>query len=267
MMKKITLCADDYGQNQSISDAIIALLEKNRLSATSCMTTSPRWETDAVRLQPFIGRADIGLHFNLTEGKSLSGQVDFMPLSRLIIKGYARQLDPSAIESELNAQMDAYEASMGRLPDFIDGHQHIHQLPVIRDALFSVYEKRLRKSNPYLRCLYNPTSHTGGFKGKIIQILGARVFKKTVVKNKIPHNSSFSGIYPFSKAENYARIFPQFLTEVKEGGLIMCHPGLSTSDKSDALLKSRHQEFSYLASDDFLRDCFRAGVSLQRLSK
>ncbi len=266
-MKKITLCADDYGQHQSISDAIIALLEKNRLSATSCMTSSPRFAMDAERLQPFIRRADIGLHFNLTEGSSLSGQLAFLPLSRLILKACAYLLKPSAIEAELHAQLDAFEASMGKLPDFVDGHQHIHQLPGIRDALFRVYEKRLRKTNSYLRCLYHPASHVNSFKGRVIQLLGARAFKKRVVKENIPHNSSFSGIYPFSKSKHYARIFPHFLAEVKDGGMIMCHPGLSSHDPSDALLKSRYQEFLYLNSDDFLRDCFRAGVSLQRLSK
>jgi chitin disaccharide deacetylase len=108
-MKKITLCADDYGQNQSISQAIIALFEKNRLSATSCLTSSLFWPEHAKWLQPFANQVDIGLHFNLTEGKPLSHDMlsahGFLPLSQLILKAYARRLNREAIEAELISLM------------------------------------------------------------------------------------------------------------------------------------------------------------------
>src|SRR5438445_12446121 len=116
-MKKITLCADDYGQNQSISQAIIALLGKNRLTATSCMTTALTWPEHAKWLHPLVQQADIGLHFNLTEGTPLSSNLmnshGFLPLSPLLFKAYWRALNRVAIESELHAQLDAFEAAMG----------------------------------------------------------------------------------------------------------------------------------------------------------
>ncbi len=40
MKKNIILCADDYGISHSVDRAIIDLLDKNRLSAVSCMTSS-----------------------------------------------------------------------------------------------------------------------------------------------------------------------------------------------------------------------------------
>jgi len=265
-MKNITLCADDYGQNQSISQAIIALLEKNRLSATSCMTTGAKWPEYAKWLHPWIERADIGLHFNLTEGHSLSGQLAFLPLSKLLFKAYWRFLKQSAIEAELHAQLDAFESALGRLPDFVDGHQHIHQLPVIRQALFHVYEKRLRSVNCYLRCVYHPRFflRPDRFKEIIIQLLGARAFKKMAMRGKIPHNSSFSGIYPFADRKPYSQRFPRFLAEVSDGGIIMCHPGLSPSTEADMIAEARYREFLYLESDAFVMDCFHAGVSIKK---
>lgn len=267
-MKKIILCADDYGQNQPISQAIIALLEKKRLSATSCMTTAPLWLNHAQWLHPFKDQIDIGLHFNLTEGMPLSEELKashgFLSLQRLLFKAYSRQLKRRIIEAELNAQLDAFVVGIGKLPDFIDGHQHIHQLPVIRDALLTVYEKRLRSSHCYVRCVHNPSVYWRlQLKGLVIQLLGAGTFKKKLVKRQIPHNPSFAGVYSFPDAKHYAGYFSRFLAQSKDRGIIMCHPGLQqVAETKDVIAKSRVDEFSYLMGDDFVLDCFQAGIEL-----
>jgi predicted glycoside hydrolase/deacetylase ChbG (UPF0249 family) len=272
-MKKIILCADDYGQNQSISQAVITLLEKKRLSAVSCMTTAADWQVYAKWLAPFQSQADMGLHFNLTEGEPLSAALKrshgFMPLMQLLFRAYWRLLNGAAIEAELNAQLDAFQQAMGRLPDFLDGHQHIHQLPVVRKAVFRVYEKRLRQKGSYLRCVYDPRvflrikSRTY-VKSVMIQLLGAGAFKQEVLKQHIPHNASFSGVYQFSNAKEYARIFPRFLSESEDRGLIMCHPGLAGSVESDPIARARFYEFDYLESEQFLEDCRKAVVQISK---
>jgi len=273
MMKKITLCADDYGQNPSISQAIITLIKKNRLSATSCLTTSSFWLEHANWLQPLVGCVDVGLHFNLTEGKLLSNALDsngFLSLTKLLFKAYGGGLDSTAIEAELHAQLDVFEAAMGCMPHFINGHQHIHQLPVVRHALLKIYEKRLRAAGCYVRCVHDPRSYCRirsrhYIKGLIIQSLGAAAFKKMLIRHQIPHNSSFAGIYSFAEAARYSRIFPHFLAQINDGGIIMCHPGL-LSRENDMIAEARHYEFLYLESNDFVADCFQAGVMLERLS-
>jgi len=269
-MKKIILCADDYGQNTSVSQAILHLLENKRLSATSCLTTYPDWYTQAGALRSFKSQASLGLHFNLTEGKPLSTRLQrshgFMPLSQLLLRSSFRQLDQSAIEEEVNAQLDAFREAMGCWPDFIDGHQHIHQFPVIRDALIAAYEKKLRgttcyfrsTAESYLNCL---TQGEARFKRLVLQLSGAQSFKKLLIQRNIPHNTSFSGVYDFKKAARYAEFFPTFLANVNNDGLILCHPGLSSETK-DPLQHSRIHEFNYLASDQFILDCERAGVLL-----
>src|SRR5437764_108899 len=120
-MTNIILCADDYGQNTAISQAIIDLLKKNRLSAVSCITNSYYWHSHAKWLKPFAGQVDIGLHFNLTEGKPLTKSfgTDCLPLSKLISKAYLRRLNPTIIQSELNAQLDVFIAEIGHNPDFL----------------------------------------------------------------------------------------------------------------------------------------------------
>lgn len=260
-MKRIILCADDYGQNTAISQAIIELIEKNRLSATSCMTNSPDWSSHAQWLQPLKDKADIGLHLNLTEGMPLSKNMQFMPLKELIIKAYSNQLDRDAIEIEFNSQLDQFEAGIGQKPDFIDGHQHIHQLPVIRDILIKIYADRLKNTHCYIRSVkdsmifYRPLN-PAYLKILAIQLLGAFAFQKLLDEHSIPYNTSFSGIYHFSQAKQYAKIFPKFLSKIGNKGIIMCHPGLAESKKeNDSIADARYFEYQYFLSEQFLRDC------------
>jgi predicted glycoside hydrolase/deacetylase ChbG (UPF0249 family) len=274
-MKSIILCADDYGQNESISQAIIDLIEKKRLSATSCLTTSPDWPAHAQSLLPCQNMVDIGLHFNLTDGQPLSSQWQaahgaLMPLAKLISAAYLRRLTLSAIIAELHAQLDSFANVMGQLPDFIDGHKHIHQLPIIREALFSVYEQRLRPKAPYLRCVNNPSvlfewAQSAYFKKLIIQAVGARSFKQDVITKKIPHNTCFGGIYNFANANQYAVIFSEFLAKMVSGGIIMCHPGMDAMD-NQILNLARDAEYTYLQSELFNAACAAEDIQLARFS-
>ena len=175
-MKRIILCADDYGQNTFISQAIILLIQKNRLTATTCMTTSPFWFENAPRLKN-LEKIDIGLHFNLTEGSPLSPGLQvmgFLPLKQLLMKSYLKKINQKVIEEELHAQIDQFVAGIGRLPDFIDGHQHVHQFPIIRDAFFAVYHRRLRNTLKYTRSVQNKSDY---FK------LGEAYFKRLLIQN------------------------------------------------------------------------------------
>jgi chitin disaccharide deacetylase len=269
-MKRIVLCADDYGQNTAISQAIIDLAAKNRLSATSCLSNSYYWLTHAKWLEPFKDKLDIGLHFNLTAEKPLYKEYDQpTPLSQLIIKAYLKQLKQSDIEIELNMQINQFVAGIGRLPDFIDGHQHIQQLPQIRDALFNVYEKRLRNTGCYLRCVNKSNAlfrvrESGYIKAAIIQLCGASSFKMSSKARNIPHNSTFSGIYNFADSNRYAQLFPRFLNQSQENGIIMCHPGLMGSIGDDPIADARYHEYLYFSGDQFINDCAIQHVEIGR---
>jgi predicted glycoside hydrolase/deacetylase ChbG (UPF0249 family) len=270
-MVSIILCADDYGQNTAISQAIVDLFEQKRLSATSCLVTFTSWATSAKLLAPFKNQVDIGLHLNLTEGKPLSKDLDnFLPLRDLIIKAHTKKIDKAPIAAELKAQLNNFVEHFGQLPDFIDGHQHVHQLPIIRDAVFDLYEAELRTKNSYVRCTFDPASllrvkDVAYLKQLIIQLVGGMVFKRELEKRNIPHNKTFAGIYNFNESYEYSDLFPRFVKQVKNGGIIMCHPGLM-SRGSDEIAQSRHNEYLYFSSNAFSRECNKSSISLGRFS-
>ncbi len=277
-MKHITLCADDYGQNPAISQAIINLIANKRLSATSCMTNGESWSAEARHLLPYKDHVDIGMHINFTDNKPLSASFrqlygdQMFSLGKLLVLAYLRQLNKKVIADEINAQLDCFIQAMGCLPHFLDGHQHVHQFPVIRDALIEVYQQRLGATSCYVRSVL-ARQRFWDFKNKmyiknvIIQLTGATSLRSLLVKNNIPYNTSFSGVYDFA-VKGYAQLFPRFLTEVQEGGLIMCHPGLPMveSMQFDPIYFARVQEYLYFSSEQFLQDCVKNEVKIGRFS-
>lgn len=260
-MKNIILCADDYGQNESISQAIIALVEKGRLSATSCMTTMPHWPTAAAALLPYQSKIDIGLHFHLTEAHSL-GQI--------LLKSFLRQLNQKKIEEALHHQIDLFVQQMGRLPTFLDGHQHVHQLPIVRDAVIVVYEQRLREVNAYIRCVDQPRDcvRMGAralLKRWVIQMMGSRTFRRALESRRIPHNKTFDGLYTFSQSIEFKDIFKDILQRVESNTLVMCHPGIEDRiDGGDKIASARAREYQFLASELFVQACEANNVQLSR---
>jgi chitin disaccharide deacetylase len=269
-MKRIILCADDYGQNFAISQAILNLLEKGRLTATSCLVTSSEWPLFSDYLKPFKDKIEVGLHFNLTEGTPLSYEfikkygLSFFTLPKLLARSFLHLLDKKCLEAELTAQLDKFERYFGKLPDFVDGHHHVHQLPLVRDIIIKTWQQRL-KPDAYIRHTFQGEGkfqpHKGWFKRLIIRACGGRTFKKRLNQLNVPHNPSFSGVYNFTNEEEYSRLFPLFLQQIGEGGIIMCHPGLEVKEDTDPIALARYREYQYFMSDQFVLDCQKFGVS------
>src|SRR5262245_53147751 len=98
-MRRIVLCADDYGQAPAISQGILELIQDQRISATSCLVNGPDWHEQAQALLTFKATVDIGIHLNLTEGQALSAEYiasygkSFRPLSRLLARCFLRKID------------------------------------------------------------------------------------------------------------------------------------------------------------------------------
>lgn len=273
MTKRIVLCADDYGQAPSVSTGILNLVQQGRLSALSCLVTGSDWEVSACKLLPFKDKVAIGLHFNLTEGAPLSPRFEasygkvLPPVSRLMLLALLRRLDQKVLEAEMEAQLDQFQAALGCLPDFIDGHQHVHQFPVVRDAVIAVYQRRYPACSVRLRLakpILQPIDFIMDIKKTIIRLMGADAFERLLEQNQIPHNKSFSGIYHLKENSDYSKHFNVFLREIGEEGIIMCHPGLSAGngEKEDPIAGARENEYRYFASEQFLEDCHEAGIRL-----
>lgn len=261
--KTIVLCADDFGINPGVSAGILKLARMQRLSAVSCMTNISDFSHYANDLCAVKDKVQTGLHFNLTEGFFLSEpQQRCFSLNTLLIKTQLRWLNPAFIAQEFNAQLDHYINKMGGLPDFIDGHQHVHQFPVVRQVILNIYEQRLRKNKSFIRSTAPSISLSHyKFKTQILAGTGGRALSLALKKLDVPHNAYFSGIYDFSPDSNYRDLFRQWMSLVPNDTLIMCHPG-EDMDSMDGIALTRRIEMEYFLSDAFLEDCQEFCVKL-----
>lgn len=260
MIKKIILCADDFGVHNAVNEGICQLLAKDRISATSCMTNMA--DIALEKIKPYYKKKDIGFHFNLTEGSPLSECNSlkknnlFPTLSRLLIQAQLRSLDYDDIYRELSLQFELFISVLGGLPSHIDGHQHIHHFPVIRDVILDFIKAKELTNKVYLR---NTVTNTSFFpmrdwmKQQIIKMTGARTFKKRVLREKFRFNETFAGIYTFNTGVPYRTLFLKFVQHVGDQGLIMCHPSQAIFPQ-DPISIYRKAEFDYFNSDLFLED-------------
>jgi len=259
----LVVCADDYGLTPGIGRGIRALIEAGRVSATSCMTCAESWRTEAELILPFLDRADIGLHFTLTDHRPLGAMPRlapngrFPPLSALVKASLRGELDRGEIAAELERQLLAFEAATGRLPSHIDGHHHVHGLPGVREVVLDVFSRRLQGRNVYLRCCDEPlsavvTRRAASFRAGAISLFG-RGFARRVRAAGYPANRRFVGVRNFTVGEDYGDLMRRFLSKVQPKTLLMCHPGFSDPLLSDidGVTWQREDEYRYLAGQEF----------------
>ena len=153
----VILCADDYGMSAGVSEGILELAALKRLSATSAIVTLDRWPEDARRLLAIRDRIAIGLHINLTLGAPLGPMPTLAPdgrlptLSSLLVRALAGRVDREEIAAEVTRQLARFEKELGFAADHIDGHQHVHALPGIRDGVLAALGARFTGRRPLVR--------------------------------------------------------------------------------------------------------------------
>lgn len=255
--RAIVLCADDYALHPAVDEAVERLVHAGRLSATSCMATSPRWTEAAARLPVLRPHLAVGLHFNLTEGHGGAHAAD--TLGRMILRTYARQWSGASLRAAWRAQLDAFEQAVGTPPDFIDGHQHVHQLPRVRDALLAELQVRYAdRERPWVRSTAPAPGLGRDPKAAVIALLGGWTATRRWRRAGVATNPGFGGVYGFDApdAAAYGAHMERWLPHLPEGGLLMCHPAAEVVH-GDAIGAQRPVEFAYLMSDAF-------GALLQR---
>ena len=254
----IVLCADDYGIAPGVGRAIRDLLDRGRLSATSCMVVSPDFAAEGRLLTPYVGRADIGLHLTLTQDRSLG---------RLMLAAYTRRLDRQEMAAEVDRQIARFSQIVGRPPDFIDGHQHVHLLPGLREAVAAA----AARNGAYLRLTDEPISAIlrGAIspgKAAFLSLL-SRPLARRAKRLGIAHNHGFRGARNFAEPGPFGSLFRRMIAQAPAGCLVMCHPGLIDAALAgrDPVTQSREAEYRYLLSEEFLADLATAHLRLARL--
>jgi predicted glycoside hydrolase/deacetylase ChbG (UPF0249 family) len=256
-MRRLWLIADDYGLSPGVDDAILNLLKLGRLSGTGCMTVFPQWESSARRMQeecPASGA--IGLHLTLTDQPALSGRSPLAPQGRL--PTHARLLKAVTlggvtgehVAAELDAQLARFEEALGRQPDFIDGHQHVHVLKPVREWLARRHSHFTKA--PWLRG--TPAPKLTAPKPTVVRLLAVG-FTGAMQRAGYEVRGPLAGFYDWRRTDAFLPMLEEQVPGLQDGAVMMCHPGHvdDVLRARDMLTEARETEYRELGSDGFGR--------------
>jgi len=256
--QKIVFCADDYGISPAVSGAIRELLAAGRLSSTSCMVVFPEFAQDGPLLRPYLGKADIGLHFTLTTDR---------PLFSVLFAGWLRRLNPKDIRAELTRQVNTFMSVVGAPPAYIDGHQHVHLLPIVREAVI----EGAQRIGAYVRLTREPIDQAMLRRPARVDSVylswAAHPLERLAKMHGVPTNCGFRGVRSFKEKAPFRDLFRSMISDAANGSIVMCHPGhVDEALRSrDPIRHQREEEFAYLVSDSFLHDMEQAGLRIATL--
>ena len=276
--RDLVLCADDFGLSGAIDEAILALVAAGRLTATGCMVGGETFVRDAPRLAPLADRVDIGLHFALTDLPPLGPMPSLAPAGRpprlgtVLSRALSGRLVYEEIKAEIGRQIGRFREVFGRSPDFVDGHQHVHVLPVVRAALFAAFDEGLLDpTTTWVRDCHEPAAIIlrRGIevpKTLFVSMLSAGMARRARQRG-IRVNDGFRGVTAFATDQSYRVNFRRFLDGAGACPLAMCHPAMPgrTSANGDPIAGARLDEWAYFSGENFPADLNAAGVRLRRM--
>ncbi|MCR9139469.1 MAG: ChbG/HpnK family deacetylase [Alphaproteobacteria bacterium] len=278
------ICADDYGLSHGVSRGILELIDGERLTATSCMVTGSKdLPLQMAMLAERKEMADIGLHLTLTNDRPLTdirpdqGLVDadgdLLPFKRLMRNCYRGRVDTTQLALEIKAQLTRFTELTGFQPTFIDGHQHVQQLPGVRDILIRICADVLQ-DDYYIRCgcfpkrwLANRALPTRMKIGSALIGLPAIGLKRVIKRNEVRHNDNLLGHYSSKEHLSFPEIFNRYLhLQPAANDIFYVHPGYIDDElkAKDPFVNERVSELEFLRGDRFLAELDAFGIGLNR---
>lgn len=129
---KLIFNGDDFGITEAVNHAIVDCFKAGLMKSTSLMTNMPAARSAAEKMKKLPGLS-VGLHLNLTTGYPLNEGLKTIitpegTLDKHILSD-ARHVDLAEIELEINAQFERFVALTDQLPDHINSHHGIEQIP------------------------------------------------------------------------------------------------------------------------------------------
>ncbi|MBU2577944.1 ChbG/HpnK family deacetylase [Patescibacteria group bacterium] len=201
-MKRLIVNADDLGYANGINEGIVKAHREGIVTSTSLMVKGKAAShgVKLVRKNPKLG---LGLHFQIeNDDLEILWQTKRVIASALIEK----------TKKEFLNQVETFKEFVGKLPDHIDSHHHVHKMP----RIYPFIRRWCRENNvPY--------------------------------RLKINFIDSFFGM-PSTNAVSIANLV-RILNSLQEGASeLMCHPGVVTPDLKSSYSHQRELELKTLTS-------------------
>lgn len=252
--------ADDFGETPQITQGICVGIEAGVLTSTSIMANMAGTEDALQRVAGLSDRASFGVHLNFCEGRPLtSGRslVDaagrFHSKRTLFARAVTGRLTLVEVEAEVAAQI-ARVRDHGVRISHVDGHKHLHQLPVVSTAVanvlprFGIWRVRITRLGTLVRA-----RGAAVLVRELLAMKASRKFRDCGLRSPV----RILDLRPFMAA---AVPGPGSCVDPKGPVELCCHPGTAAADAEKPGSHVRCAELEYLLSPRFraLLDANRA---------
>ena len=215
--------ADDLGLSPATNRAILELASQRHLDSCSLLVNGPvaaagfnAWQ----KLTETYPKLQICLHLCLTEGPSCADPAlvpalvdshghlkrsfeQWLLLSLLPPRHPSRRRIEDQLSLEVNAQIDRFRSFCGDAPIHLDGHQHIHLVPIVLEAVLAraaetgiTWVRQTEEPLPTglpLRCWGEAIRQSGLLKWMVLQML-SRKARPALKRYGVASNQSFAGV-------------------------------------------------------------------------
>ena len=222
--------ADDFGMTDGINAGVIEAHKHGIVTSASLMIKQPK-AREAIALAATEERLGLGLHLDLVEWEPVSSEWQQV---------YARVDldDPAQIAREIEEQVEQFIQLVGREPDHLDSHQHVHLEGGARSEAIRV----ARDLGVPLRGLDSRVSFCGEFYGQQGR------------SEPYPEGITLANLLRLIDA------MPEGWTE------LMCHPGFARDVRSIYRLE-RESEVETLCRPDLSEELAKRSVVLRSFSE
>ncbi len=146
-MKRLIICADDFGLDPAVNEAVEAAHRDGILSTTSLMVGAPAAADAAARARRLPGLR-VGLHLVLVDGRPVLPTAEVAALARadgefdrnMARAGVRFFFSPQArrqLVAEIRAQFEAFRAT-GLALDHVNAHKHMHLHPTVAALIVEI---------------------------------------------------------------------------------------------------------------------------------
>jgi predicted glycoside hydrolase/deacetylase ChbG (UPF0249 family) len=131
--RRLIVNADDFGRSRAINDGVARGHEHGIVTSASLMVRWPAAPVAAAYARAHRGLS-VGLHVDLSEWAVAGGE---WRASYEVVSSE----DPASVRAELERQLRAFAALVGRAPTHLDSHQHVHREEPVRAAVLAAGER------------------------------------------------------------------------------------------------------------------------------
>lgn len=266
-MKKVIINADDFGHSEDINKAILYAYNAKTITSASLMTNMDGFENAISEILPQIPKLDIGFHFNLTEGKSLSKSDLLCDKKGFFNNGFISILAKSINRNFLNAIEVEFRTQIEKIPkdiniSHIDSHRHIHAIP----SVFKLISKLAKEYN--IKYIRTQREKKYFLPSKMINLK----FPSNVLKNILLNTLTTLNDYPYTNNYFIGILYTGYmdkesiikgLKSIKEDSIIevILHPTINKK------FKNNYIEFLTLQNPTLREEIQDSGFELTQFSK